>query len=66
MLVADGTIVSVGTSSDLLRDQAPDTEVVNLHGRTVIPGLNDSHLHVIRGGLHYNLEVALGWSSFPG
>ena len=63
MLVADGKVVSVGTSSDLLREQAPDTEVVNLHGRTVIPGLNDSHLHVIRGGLHYNLE--LRWDGVP-
>jgi predicted amidohydrolase YtcJ len=63
MLVADGKIVSVGTSSDLLRERAPGTEVVNLHGRTVIPGLNDSHLHVIRGGLHYNLE--LRWDGVP-
>jgi len=63
MLVADGKVVSVGTSSDLLREKAPDTEVVNLQGRTVIPGLNDSHLHVIRGGLHYNLE--LRWDGVP-
>jgi predicted amidohydrolase YtcJ len=30
---------------------------INLGGRTVILGLNDSHLHVIREGLHFNLEV---------
>jgi predicted amidohydrolase YtcJ len=29
----------------------------------VIPGLNDSHLHLIRGGLNYNLE--LRWEGFP-
>ena len=31
--------------------------------RTVIPGLNDSHLHLIRGGLNYNLE--LRWDGVP-
>ena len=32
-------------------------------GRTVIPGLNDSHLHLIRGGLNYNME--LRWDGVP-
>jgi hypothetical protein len=36
---------------------------VDARGRTVIPGLIDSHLHVIRGGLHYNLE--LRWDGIP-
>jgi predicted amidohydrolase YtcJ len=39
------------------------TEVIDLHRRTVIPGLNDSHLHLIRGGLNYNLE--LRWDGVP-
>src|SRR5205085_10040099 len=30
---------------------------------TVIPGLNDSHLHVIRGGLNFNME--LRWDGVP-
>src|SRR5262249_44180542 len=34
-----------------------------LAGRTVIPGLNDSHTHPIRGGLNYNLE--LRWDGVP-
>ena len=33
---------------------AEGTQVVDLQGHTVIPGLNDSHLHLIRGGLNYN------------
>jgi predicted amidohydrolase YtcJ len=37
--------------------------VIDLVSRTVIPGLNDSHLHVIRGGLNYNLE--LRWDGVP-
>src|SRR3954469_13594432 len=39
------------------------TQVVDLGGRRAIPGLNDSHLHIIRGGLNYNLE--LRWEGVP-
>jgi predicted amidohydrolase YtcJ len=39
------------------------TQVIDLKQRTVIPGLNDSHLHLIRGGLNYNLE--LRWEGVP-
>ena len=63
MTVVDGKVFATGTSSDLLRNRESDTETVDLGGRTVIPGLNDSHLHVIRGGLHYNLE--LRWDGVP-
>ncbi|WP_058189304.1 amidohydrolase [Terracidiphilus gabretensis] len=63
MTVADGKIVAIGASSDLLPGRDSSTEVVDLGGHTVIPGLNDSHLHVIRGGLHYNLE--LRWDGVP-
>src|SRR5260221_642010 len=37
--------------------------VIDLGGRTVIPGLNDSHMHPIRGGLNYNME--LRWDGVP-
>src|ERR1700744_4908555 len=43
--------------------RAPESEVIDLAGHTVIPGLNDSHLHIIRGGLHYNME--LRWDGVP-
>ena len=42
---------------------AEGTQIVDLKGHTVIPGLNDSHLHLIRGGLNYNLE--LRWEGAP-
>ena len=61
--VEDGKISSVGRNSEILQMQKPDTETIDLRGRTVIPGLNDSHLHIIRGGLHYNLE--LRWDGVP-
>lgn len=63
MAVTDGRITATGTSDDLLRKRTDTTEVINLGGKTVIPGLNDSHLHVIRGGLHYNME--LRWDGVP-
>jgi predicted amidohydrolase YtcJ len=43
--------------------RASNTETIDLGGRTVIPGLNDSHMHPIRGGLNYNLE--LRWDGIP-
>jgi len=41
----------------------PHTQVVDAGRRRVIPGLNDSHLHVIRAGLNYHLE--LRWDGVP-
>src|SRR5215471_9264656 len=40
-----------------------DAITIDLQGRRVVPGLNDSHLHVIRGGLNYNME--LRWDGVP-
>jgi predicted amidohydrolase YtcJ len=58
-----GRISAIGTNDEILRTQSSGTELIDLGGRTVIPGLNDSHLHMIRGGLHYNLE--LRWDGVP-
>jgi predicted amidohydrolase YtcJ len=63
MTVADGKVLAIGTSSNLLQAREAGTKLVHLGGRTVIPGLDDSHMHVIRGGLHYNLEVR--WDGVP-
>ena len=57
MLVREGRIAAIGESA-LLRAAAPaQTEVIDLQGRTVIPGLVDSHIHAIRAGLSYATEV---------
>ena len=61
--VEDGKISSVGRNSEVFRLKEADTETIDLRGQTVVPGLNDSHLHIIRGGLHYNLE--LRWDGVP-
>ncbi len=59
--IKDGRIVAVDDTGEL--EPGPKTRVIDLNGRRVIPGLNDSHLHVIRGGLNYNME--LRWDGVP-
>lgn len=59
----DGRIAFVGSDTEALRMRGPTTVVIDAGGRRVIPGLNDSHLHLIRGGLNYNLE--LRWDGVP-
>lgn len=55
--VRDGRILALGDDHDLADLVGPGTRVVDALGRRVVPGLNDSHLHVIRGGLNYVLEL---------
>ena len=57
LAVRDGRVLAAGTTKAVMAHRGPATRVIELRGKTVIPGLNDSHLHVIRGGLHYNLEL---------
>jgi predicted amidohydrolase YtcJ len=52
-----GRFLAVGDDKDVMAHRGNQTQVVDLQNRTVIPGLNDSHLHLIRGGLNYNLEL---------
>ena len=61
--IADGRFLAVGAAADVMRHRGDATRVVDLDGHTAIPGLNDSHLHLIRGGLNYNLE--LRWEGVP-
>ena len=55
--ISGGRFVAVGDERDVQPWRGPGTKVVELGGRRVIPGLNDSHTHVIRGGLTYNAEL---------
>lgn len=56
-LVSDGKFATVGTDTEVLRTRTPSTRVVDAQGRRVIPGLNDNHLHGVRGGLQFNTEL---------
>lgn len=55
--IKEGRFIATGSNEKVLTYQGAQTQVIDIGGRTVIPGLNDSHLHVIRGGLNYNLEL---------
>jgi predicted amidohydrolase YtcJ len=55
--VKDGKIVATGSNANILKRKGPKTQLIDAHGGTVIPGLNDSHTHVIREGLNYNMEL---------
>jgi predicted amidohydrolase YtcJ len=61
--IHEGKFIAVGTDREVMAYRGDHTKVVNANKRTVIPGLNDSHLHLIRGGLNYNLE--LRWDGVP-
>ncbi len=63
LAVGDGLIQRIGDDAEIMGRRGPLTRIVDLGRRTVIPGLNDSHLHLIRGGLNYNLE--LRWDGVP-
>jgi len=55
--VKDGKVLAAGSNAEVLKLKTPATQLIDAGGRTVIPGLNDSHLHVIREGLNYNMEL---------
>src|SRR5205807_4062176 len=59
----DGKVLAVGSEQEVHPHRGGQTQTIDVGGRTVIPGLNDSHLHLIRGGLSYNLE--LRWDGVP-
>lgn len=61
--VKGGRFIVVGSNEEVSRRRGVDTRVIDLKGRTVIPGLNDSHLHPTRGGRFYNAE--LRWDGVP-
>jgi predicted amidohydrolase YtcJ len=63
LAIRNGRFLAVGDERSVMALQGPSTRVIDAGGRTVIPGLNDSHIHVIRGGLNYDME--LRWEGVP-
>jgi predicted amidohydrolase YtcJ len=57
LAIRNGKVLAVGDDHDVARHVTGTTRVVDAMGRRVIPGLIDSHIHVIRTGLHYLLEL---------
>jgi predicted amidohydrolase YtcJ len=55
--VQDGRFAAVGDTPSIMALRGPATRIIDAGGHRVIPGLNDNHLHLIRGGLSYNMEL---------
>lgn len=58
-----GRVLAVGAEDEVMPLATPATRVIDAGGRRIIPGLNDSHTHLIRGGLSFNME--LRWENVP-
>ena len=57
LAIRGGRIAALGTDADIRRLAGPTTRVIDLQGRTVIPGLIDSHMHATRAALSFSTEV---------
>ncbi|WP_207536437.1 amidohydrolase [Desertivirga arenae] len=55
--ISGNRILAVGKTTELSKYRTSATQVIDAKGKTVIPGLFDSHLHVIRAGRFYNSEL---------
>ncbi len=55
--ITGGAFSAVGTTQEVMALAGPSTRVIDLKGCRVLPGLIDNHLHIIRGGLNFNMEL---------
>ena len=60
--IRDGRITAVGATTEIEALAGPDTDRIDLQGRTATPGLLDAHLHLSSGGL---LRLTQADLSFP-
>lgn len=59
LAIADGKILAVGDADLINQYKGPNTQLIELNGKTVIPGLIDNHFHFIRSVWNYQYEVRL-------
>jgi predicted amidohydrolase YtcJ len=55
--IMDGKFSAVGHDHEVMPLAGKRTRIIDLKGRRVLPGLIDNHLHIIRGGLNFNMEL---------
>ena len=55
--IKDGRFTHVGHEQDIVPLAGEATRIIDLKGARVLPGLIDNHLHIIRGGLNFNMEL---------
>jgi predicted amidohydrolase YtcJ len=58
LAIENGRVTATGRTEELRKQAGPATKIIDLGGRTVIPGLIDSHIHAIRAGFRYATEVS--------
>ncbi len=63
ILISDNVVAAIGSDKEIKALSDKNTSQVDLRKKRVIPGLNDSHIHIVRGGLNYNME--LRWDGVP-
>jgi len=63
LAIRDGRVMAVGSNDEIKKLAGQNTRTVDVGGRTVIPGLIDSHIHALRAGLTYSVE--LSWIGVP-
>jgi len=52
-----GRFAAVGSDKEISALAGTATKVIDLRKRAILPGLIDNHLHAIRGGLNFNMEL---------
>jgi predicted amidohydrolase YtcJ len=55
--ITNGVFTAVGRDNDVMSLAGPGTKIIDLRTRSALPGLMDNHLHIIRGGLNFNMEL---------
>ena len=55
--ISNGVFTAAGSDADVMRLARSSSRVIDLRGRRALPGLIDNHLHIIRGGLSFNMEL---------
>jgi predicted amidohydrolase YtcJ len=55
--IANGAFTAVAEERDVMPLADASTRIIDLKGRCALPGLIDNHLHIIRGGLNFNMEL---------
>ena len=57
LAITSNKISALGSNVQVMKTRSKNTRIIDAGGKTIIPGLFDSHLHVIRGGRFYNAEL---------
>lgn len=63
LLIEDGIILQAGSDENILAHQTPDTQLIDLQGKTGLPGFNDSHLHFYGSAVAFQTVNLYGASS---